>query len=58
MTIKELSRKLVIVLMSNKNKIKFIEVSNTHITNLNKAFKDIRFKVMADFVQSKQTSIC
>ena len=50
MTIKGPSRKQVIIPMNNENKINFIEVLSTHITNLNRVLKDIKFKVMADFV--------
>lgn len=32
-------------------------MSNTHITNLNKALKDIKSEVMADFVCINQTGI-
>ena len=44
------SRKQIIVLMSNNNKIKFMEDSSVHITNMNRVFKNIKSKVMADFV--------
>ena len=57
MTKRELSRKQVIVSISNENQTKFMEASSAHITNLNRALKNIRSKVMADFVQSKQAVI-
>ena len=43
-------RKQIIVLMSNENKTKFMKESSAHITNLNRALKNIKSKVMADFV--------
>ena len=57
MIIKGLSRKQVIIPMSNKNKLKFIEVSSTHVTNLNRALKNIKSEVMADFICIDQTGI-
>lgn len=50
MTMKDLSRKQVIILMSNENKAKFMESSSVHIINLNRALKDIKSEVIADFV--------
>jgi len=43
-------RKQIIVPMSNENKTKFMKESSAHITNLNRALKNIKSKVMADFV--------
>jgi len=43
--------------MSNENKLKFMESSNTHITNLNRALKNIKSEVMADFVCIDQAGI-
>jgi len=56
-TTKEPLRKQVIVLMSNDNKVKFMEDSSTHIININRVLKNIKSKVMADFVQTDQTGI-
>ena len=36
---KDLSKKQVIIPMSNNNKTKFIESLSSHITNLNQAYK-------------------
>jgi len=47
---KGLLRKQVIILMSNDNKVKFMEDSSTHITNINRALKNIKSKVMVDFI--------
>jgi len=57
MTIKGLSRKHVIVPMSNNNKTKFIEESSAQITNINRALKNIKSEIMADFAHSDQTDI-
>jgi len=57
MTTKCPSRKQVIVSISNYNKAKFMESSSTHITNLNRALKNIKSEVMADFVYMNQTGI-
>lgn len=44
------SRKQVIILMSNNNKAKFIESFSVYITNLNRALKNIKLEIMADFI--------
>ena len=49
--------KQVIISMSNYNKAKFMESSSTYITNLNRALKNIKSEVMADFVCIDQTNI-
>ena len=56
-TTKDLFRKQVIILMSNNNKAKFIKLSSTHLTNLNRALKNIKLEVIADFVCIYQTGI-
>jgi len=50
MIIKEPSRKQVIFPMSNDNKAKFITESNTYRVSINRAFKNIKLEVKADFV--------
>ena len=35
----------------------FMNDLSTHITNINKAFKNIKFEVIADFIWSDQASI-
>jgi len=57
MTIKGPLRKQVIIPMSNDNKFKFMESSSSHITNLNKALKNIKSEVIADFVYNDIASI-
>ena len=36
--------------MSNNNKAKFIEDSSAHIININRVLKNIKSKVIADFI--------
>ena len=43
--------------MSNNNKAKFIEDSSAHIININRVLKNIKSKVIADFIWSDQASI-
>ena len=57
MTTKGLSKKQIIVSISNENKVKFMEESSVHITNLNRALKNIKSEVMVDFVHSDQAGI-
>jgi len=57
MTIKGPSKKQIIVSISNENKAKFMEESSVHITNLNRALKNIKSEVMVDFVHSDQVGI-
>ena len=57
MTTKRLSRKQVIILISNDNKVKFIELSSSHIANLNRALKNIKLNIIADFVHMNQANI-
>jgi len=40
--------------MDNKSKVKFMTSSNLYITNLNRALKNIKSDVMADFVRLDQ----
>ena len=57
MTTKDLSKKHIIVPMSNENKMKFMKDSSTHITNINRVLKDIKSEVIAKFVCSDQAGI-
>ena len=50
MIIKGLSRKQVIVPMSNNNRNKFMSDLSTHIRNINKVLKNIKLEVKANFV--------
>ena len=50
MTMKDFSKKQIIILMSNNNKSKPIITSSLYITNLNRTLKNIKSNVIADFV--------
>jgi len=50
MTTNGLSRKQVIVSMNDNNKNNFMEESNVHVTNMNRALKNIKTEVMVDFI--------
>ena len=52
MTIKDLSRKQIIIPMNDANINNFIRESSTYITNINRALKNIKMDVMVDFVWS------
>ena len=43
--------------MSSDHKMKSIEDSSTHVNNINKALKDIKSEVIADFIYSNQAGI-
>jgi len=57
MMTKRPSRKQVIIPISNENKIRFMESSSKHIANLNRALKNIKLNVIADFVYMDQAGI-
>ena len=57
MMTKRLFRKIVIILMSNKNKNKFMESSSLYITNFNRILKNIKSKVMSNFIHMDTTGI-
>ena len=57
MTMKGLSRKQVIVPMDSNNKMSFMKESSAHTANINKALKNIKSKVTADFVRIKSSDI-
>ena len=57
MTTKRPFRKQVIVLINNNNKTKFIKDSNNHITNLNRALKNIKSEIIVDFVQLDNSGV-
>ena len=50
MTIKRLLRKQVIITMSLDNANKFINNLSSHVTNINRALKNIKSDIMADFI--------
>ena len=58
MIIKNPSKKQIIVPMNNDNKIKkFMEDSCNHVTNINKALKNIKSEVTVDFICSDQSGV-
>jgi len=57
MMTKRPSRKQVIIPISNKNKIRFMESSSKHIANLNRTLKNIKLNIIADFVYMDQAGI-
>jgi len=57
MMTKRPSRKQVIIPISNENKIRFMESSSKHIANLNRALKNIKLNIIADFVYMDQAGI-
>jgi len=57
MTTKDPLRKLIIVSIGNDNKTKFITLSSDYIANLNRAFKNIKLNIMADYTCMNQNNI-
>jgi len=57
MMTKRPSRKQMIIPISNENKANFMESSSKHIANLNRALKNIKLDVMANFVYIDQAGI-
>jgi len=51
MTMKRLSRKQIIVPMNSENTKNFMKDTNTHVTNINRALKNIKSDITADFIQ-------
>ena len=50
MMTKGLLRKQIIVPMNNDNRIKFVAELSTHISNINRALKNLKSDIKADFV--------
>ena len=50
MITKGLSRKQIIISISNENKLRFMESSSDYIANINKVLKNVKFKVIANFI--------
>ena len=57
MTTKGMFRKQVIISMNNTNKNNFIKESSAHITNMNRALKNLKINVMINFIQQDLNSI-
>jgi len=56
-TTKDPSCKKIIIPIGNNNRAKFMALSNLHITNLNRALKNIKSDVMTDFIRKDQHGI-
>ena len=56
-TIKDSLKKQVLVPMSSTNSNKFMAMSSIHITNINRALKDIKSNIMANFVWADQRGL-
>ena len=54
---KDPSCKQIIAFINNNSRAKFIVLSNLHITNLNRALKNIKSNVITDFIREDQYSI-
>ena len=50
MTMKGLSRKHVIIPISNDNITKFMKNSLVHVANINRALRNVKSEVLADFI--------
>jgi len=57
MTTKSLSRKQIIALMNRDNIMKFMKKSSLHVSNINRALRNIKFNVLVDFIHSDLLSI-
>jgi len=57
MTMKNLSRKQIIIPISRDNKKNFMKESNIHVLNMNEALKNIKSNILVDFIYSDVASI-
>ena len=57
MTIKGPSQKQIIVPINKDNANKFMASASNHIANINKALKNIKLDVLADYVQQESTGV-
>ena len=57
MTTKGLSRKQVIVPMSNDNTISFTKNSGLHVANINKLLRNAKSDIVVDFIRSNQIGL-
>ena len=56
-TTKGLSRKQIIIPISNDNILKFMKESSFHIANINQALKNAKLEILVDFIHSDIASI-
>ena len=52
MTTKGPSKKHIIIFMSNNNNSKFMKNSSVHVANINRALRNVKSEVLADFIHS------
>jgi len=57
MTIKGPLHKQIIVPMDKDNANKFMASASNHITNINRALKNIKLDVLVDYVQQEYTGV-
>ena len=57
MTTKGLSRKQFIILINRDNTVKFIKKSSQHISNINKALRNVKSDILVDFICLDQLGI-
>lgn len=57
MTMKGPSRKHIIIPMSNNNIIKFMRNSLTHVTNINRALRNLKSEILVNFICSDPLGI-
>ena len=57
MTMKGPSRKHVTIPMSNDNNMKFMKNSSIHVANINRALRNVKSKVLVDFIRSDSLGI-
>ena len=57
MTMKEPSRKHIIIPMSSKNNMKFMKNSFIHVSNMNRSLRNAKSEVFTDFIQSDPLGI-
>jgi len=57
MTTKNPSKRQIIISMGSANISKFMSISSKHITNINRALKNIKSEILADFVYTDYRSL-
>ena len=57
MMTKELSRKQVIIPINGNNIAKFMKESSLHITNINRILKNVKTKILVNFIRLDQANI-
>jgi len=57
MTTRDLSWKQIIIPMGKENSDKFMSFASVYVANINRALKNIKLDILADYVQRKSTGI-